>query len=234
MDVALLASLAVLALIDSTSFGTLLIPIWLMIHPGAVRPGKIMIFLGTVAAFYFAVGVAVALGAGALLPAITRVLDTRPAQWTLLVIGVALFFWSFRLGSHSGKGQAGAGGRLSRWRQRVLAEDGGTGALAGLALVAALIEVSTMLPYLGAIGLVTTAELPVPQIVLVMAGYCLVMIVPALVLMLLRLAGGRRLVPALTRISDWMTTSDTVAWVVGIAGFLLAREAAANLYLIGA
>ncbi|WP_430789215.1 GAP family protein [Actinoplanes sp. G11-F43] len=229
MDITLLASLAVLALIDSTSFGTLLIPIWLMIHPGPVRPGRIMIFLGTVAAFYFAVGVAVALGANALLPEITRILDTRAAQWTLLVIGVALFFWSFRLGR---KNRPGTEGRLARWRGRVMAEEGGAAALAGLALVAALIEVSTMLPYLGAIGLITAADLPVPMIALVMAGYCLVMILPALVLMGLRLAGGRRLVPVLTRISDWMTNSDTVSWIVGIAGFLLAREAAANLYLI--
>ncbi|SDT30171.1 GAP family protein [Actinoplanes derwentensis] len=229
MDVALLASLSVLALIDSTSFGTLLIPIWLMIHPGPVRPGRITIFLGTVAAFYFAVGVAVVLGAGALLPEINRILDTRPAQWTMLVIGVALFFGSFRMGR---KKNPGTEGRAARWRRRVLAEDGGTLALAGLALVAALIEVSTMLPYLGAIGLITTADLAVPPIVLLMAGYCLVMIVPALLLMVLRLAAGRRLVPALTRISDWMTNSDTLSWIVGIAGFLLAREAAVGLALI--
>lgn len=229
MDVTLAASLAVLALIDSTSFGTLLIPIWLMIHPGRVKPARIMTFLGTVAAFYFAVGVAVALGAGALLPRISRILGTTAAQWTLLVIGVALFFWSFRLGR---KSRPGTEGRLTRWRGRVLADDGGVLALAGLALLAALIEVSTMLPYLGAIGLVTTADLAVPEIAVVMAGYCLVMISPALLLMALRLAAGRRLVPVLTRISDWMTHSDTVAWIVGIAGFLLAREAAANLYLI--
>ncbi|HWS36627.1 MAG TPA: GAP family protein [Actinoplanes sp.] len=227
MNGTLLASLAALALIDSTSFGTLLIPIWLMIHPGPVRPGRILTFLGTVAAFYFAVGVAVALGAGALLPQISRLLGTRPAQWTLLVAGVALFFWSFRMGRRSPG--ASTEGRLPRWRRRVLAEDGGTLALAGLALVAALLEVSTMLPYLGAIGLITTAGLAAPEIALVMAGYCLVMIVPAVVLLALRLAGGRRLVPVLTRISEWMTHGDTVAWIVGIAGFLLAREAAFNL-----
>jgi hypothetical protein len=50
MDLALLGSLAVLALIDSTSFGTLLIPIWLMMSPFGVRPGRILQFLGTVAA----------------------------------------------------------------------------------------------------------------------------------------------------------------------------------------
>lgn len=75
MDLALFGSLAVLALIDSTSFGTLLIPIWLLLHPGRIRSGRILVFLFTVAAFYFAVGVAVVLGADAFLPQIKAVLD---------------------------------------------------------------------------------------------------------------------------------------------------------------
>ena len=51
MEFALLGSLAVLALIDSTSFGTLLIPTWLLMHPGRVRAMRMLVFLGTVAAF---------------------------------------------------------------------------------------------------------------------------------------------------------------------------------------
>ncbi|MDI6102332.1 GAP family protein [Actinoplanes sp. NEAU-A12] len=230
MDVALLASLAVLALIDSTSFGTLLIPIWLLIHPGPVRPGRLLIFLGTVSAFYFAVGMAVALGAGAFLPEITAFLDTRTAQWAQLILGVALFFWSFRMGRKSKPAEEG---RLLRWRRRALADEGGAGSLAGLALAAAALEVTTMLPYLAAIGLITTAELPLATVTVTMAGYCLLMIAPALVLLAARLAAGKRLVPALTRISEWMTNSETLAWVVGIVGFLLARDAAARLALIG-
>jgi hypothetical protein len=231
MDFALLGSLAVLALIDSTSFGTLLIPVWLLIHPGPVRAVRMLVFLGTVAMFYFVVGLAVALGADAFLPQINSVLDTRPAQWTQLVLGVALFFLSFRL---ERKKKDPGSGRLERWRQRVLADDGGVGPLAGLALTAAAAEVSTMLPYLAAIGLLTTAALPAPTVVLVMAGYCVVMILPALVLLAVRLASGRRIVPVLTRLSDWMARSNALAWIVGIVGFLLARDAAVRLGLLGA
>ncbi|MBG0564343.1 GAP family protein [Actinoplanes aureus] len=229
MDLALLGSLAVLALIDSTSFGTLLIPIWLMLHPGRMRPGRILVFLGTVATFYFAVGVAVALGADAFLPQINRVLDTSIAMRIQLVIGVALFFWSFRLEQ---KNKTGSGsGRLLRWRERALSDEGGTGGLAALALAAAAAEVTTMLPYLAAIGLLTTAELPAAQVGLVMAGYCLLMIVPALLLLAVRLAAGDWVTKPLTRISDWMANSNTLAWIVGIVGFLLAYDAAARLGL---
>ncbi|MEU7904997.1 GAP family protein [Actinoplanes sp. NPDC049118] len=229
MDFALLGSLAALALIDSTSFGTLLIPVWLLLDAGPARTGRVSVFLGTVAAFYFAVGIAIALGAGAFLPRIGEVLDTRPAMWAQLVLGVALFFWSLRL--DRGKRPASGGGRLIRWRERALA-DGGVAGLAGLALAAAAAEVTTMLPYLAAIGLLTTSGLTAVQIAPVMAGYCLLMIVPALLLLAARLAAGDRVTPLLRRIGDWMVNSNAVAWIVGIVGFLLARDAAFRLGLM--
>ncbi|NUT33135.1 MAG: GAP family protein [Hamadaea sp.] len=259
MDLPLLGSLAVLALIDSTSFGTLLIPIWLLLHPGRIRPGRILVFLGTVAAFYFAVGVAIALGADAYLPQLRRILDTPAALWTQLVLGVALFFWSFRMdkkksaaGSSGGRppldldpaagrqpadagrtaGRPQQPSRMARWRERAMT-DGNAASLAGLALTAAAAEVTTMLPYLAAIGLLTTSALAAPQIALVMGGYCLLMIAPALVLLMLRLTAGHRIEPLLRRISDWMAKSNAVAWIVGIVGFLLARDAAVRLDLIG-
>jgi hypothetical protein len=229
MDLARLGSLVVLALIDSTSFGTLLIPIWLMLHPGPVRAGRLLAFLGTVAAFYFAVGVAVAAGADALLPNLATIVDSRPWLWIQLTIGVALFFLSFRMGRKKG---AGSGGRLNRWRERAMTT-GTMAGLIGLALTAVAIELGTMLPYLAAIGLVTTAALPAGQVVLIMAGYCLVMIIPALGLLVARLAVGHRIEPVLQRISRWLTNSDALAWVVGIVGFLLARDAAFRLGLLG-
>jgi hypothetical protein len=226
MDLALLGPLAVLALIDSTSFGTLLIPIWLLLDPGRVRSARILVFLGTVAAFYFALGVAVALGAGAFLPRLSRLLDTPPVVWGQLVLGVALFFWSFRLDrAHRPDG----GRRAGRWRERALASGSG---VAGLALTAAAAEVTTMLPYLAAIGLLTTADLPAAQVTLVMAGYCVLMTVPALVLLLARLAAGDRLTRPLTRFSDRMADSNALSWIVGIVGFLLASDAAGRLSLV--
>ncbi|GAA2700674.1 GAP family protein [Actinoplanes palleronii] len=225
MDLALLGSLAALALIDSTSFGTLLIPIWLLLNPGPVRAARLLIFLGTVAAFYFALGVAVALGADAFLPQLGRLLDSTPVLWGQLVTGVALFFWSFRLDR---KHRPAGGGRLLRWRERVLSERGG---VAGLGLAAAAAEVTTMLPYLAAIGLLTTAELPGGQVVAVMAGYCVLMTAPALVLLAARLAFGERLAGPLKRISDAMANSNTLSWIVGIVGFLLAYDAAGRLGL---
>ncbi len=230
MDLAFLGSLVVLALIDSTSFGTLLIPIWLLLHPGRVRVARMLVFLGTVAGFYFAVGIGLTLGLSAAMPQITAFLDTPGASWAQLVVGVALFFLSFRLGKNK---HGSSSGRIARWRERALGAEGGIVSLMGLALTAAVLEVGTMLPYLAAIGLITTAALTIGQNAVVLAGYCIVMVLPALVLMALRLTAGRRIEPLLTRISNWMSSSETLAWIVGIVGFLIARDAAVRLDLIG-
>jgi hypothetical protein len=230
MDLSLLGSLTALALIDSTSFGTLLIPIWLLMHPGRVRPGRVLAFLGTVAAFYLTIGLALALGADAVLPQLSRFLDARPVQWAQLVTGVALFFWSFRLDRRNRP--ANGDGRLARWRQRALADGPGAGPVVGLALTAAAVEVTTMLPYLAAIGLLSTSALPAAQVTVTMAGYCLVMIVPALVLLGVRLTAGEHVTPLLARMSDWIARSNALAWIVGIVGFLLARDAAVRLGLL--
>jgi hypothetical protein len=45
-----------LALLDSTSLGTLVVPLWLMLAPGRLHPGRNVPFLVTVAGFYLAHG----------------------------------------------------------------------------------------------------------------------------------------------------------------------------------
>lgn len=227
MTLDLLAPLGVLALIDSTSFGTLLIPIWFLLTPGRLRGGRILIFLGTVSVFYFAVGVLLVAGIDTFLGDLDALLDHPVAARIQLAVGAALLVWSFFIGKkRDGDGEA-RGGRLLRWRQRVMGDDGGLLALMGFALAAALLEVATMLPYLAATGLISATDLTWPERLLVLAAYCGVMILPALVLLALRL-GARRLVePLLLRIARWMEKSggEMTAWIVGIVGFLIARDA---------
>ncbi|WP_250445662.1 GAP family protein [Actinotalea sp. C106] len=241
MTFELLGPLAVLALIDSTSFGTLLIPLWLMLAPTGLRPGRVLAFLGTVAAFYLAVGVALLAGADAVLDGAQGVLETPGGSVAQLVIGAGLLVWSFFIGRKPAGGKAAGGeaasgpGRLMRWRERAMSGQGGGGALLALALGAAAAEVATMLPYLGAIGLLSTSGLGVVEQVGVLAAYCVVMVLPALVLLLARLVARRLVEAPLLRLQGWMerTGAETTAWVVGIVGFLLARDALGRLPDVG-
>ncbi|GAA4726000.1 Sap, sulfolipid-1-addressing protein [Promicromonospora umidemergens] len=262
---ALVGALAVLALIDSTSFGTLLIPVWLLMSPGRVRVGRMLVYLGSIAGFYALIGLAILLGAGALSDTLTTLSSTLPFLVVQLVIGVGLFAWSFKLepvggrkpvgtGAVTGAGAesgavaesgaaagAGAGasepaaraGRLGRWRERVLgSESGSRSALALLAVGAGLVEVATMLPYLAALGLIGTQGPGWPTSGLWILAYCLVMIAPALVLTAARVFAARLVERPLGRLDTWLTknAASTTAWVVGIVGFLVARDAIGRLW----
>jgi hypothetical protein len=57
------------------------------------------------------------------------------------------------------------------------------------------------------------------------------MVLPALVLLGLRLGAARWVQPLLVRVGAWLERSgaEATAWVVGIVGFLLARDALGRL-----
>lgn len=252
--------LVVLALIDSTSFGTLLVPVWLLLAPGRLRAGRVLAYLATVAGFYLVVGVVVMLGAGAFLDRFGAALDTRAATIVQLLLGIGLFALSFRFdGKRAARRRAESGGgpgRLSRWRERALgieaAAGGRVGAatgptagaatgttsrrtsvlpLVGLALGAASIEVATMLPYLAAIGIITTSDVAWPASAGVLAAYCVVMVAPALLLLLGRLVAARAVDPLLRRLDAWLTknAAEMTGWVLGVLGVLLALDAMGRL-----
>lgn len=225
--------LVALALVDSLSFGTLLIPIWLLLAPGRLRPSRVLIFLGTVAAFYFVLGLLLSAGA------VTFLADAEflASPWVgraQFVAGVALLVGSFFIGGKPQKdaeeATTASPGRLVRWRSRAMEQGGGPGALGSLialALTAAVLEVATMLPYLAAVGLLSGSELDSAGRAMALAAYCVVMVLPALVLLVARILARRLIEPLLGRLADWMTRegAETTAWIVGIVGFLIARDA---------
>ncbi|CAN5573927.1 hypothetical protein BH10ACT7_BH10ACT7_31600 [soil metagenome] len=150
-----------------------------------------------------------------------------------LVLGAALLVGSFFIGRK--RDEPAEPGRLARWRERALGDGPAIGVVL-LALGAGVLEIATMFPYLGAIGLITAAALPVATNAGLLALYCLVMITPALVLLVVRIVARRTVEPALLRFSNWLqrTAGETTAWIVAIVGFLLARDAAQVLGLLDA
>ncbi len=224
MTIELVVTLGALALVDSTSFGTLGVPAYLLLAPDRSPAGRLLVYLATVATFYFGVGVALMLGLAAALAAFEEALYSRTAYWIQLVIGVGLFLLSFRFDSKRQREKEGP----SLGEPRL----GGPGAMVLLGLTAALLEVATMLPYLGAIGFMTGANLPAAQWVPLLAGYVLVMILPPLVLLGVKTVAASRLDPKLERLRDWMrrNSASALGWTLGIVGFLVARDAASRLF----
>jgi len=94
MTIALLGTLIGLALIDSTSIGTVGVPVMLTL---ARVPGRRqLVYLGTITLFYFLVGALVLVGLGSFLDAAGDALAGTTAQVVQLILGIAMFALSFR------------------------------------------------------------------------------------------------------------------------------------------
>ncbi len=108
-------SLALLALIDGLSVGTLLIPVFLLLHPGRVRPGRILLYLVTIAAFYLAVGLLFLWGLVNLVDVASDFLASPTGLVVRLLVGAALLITAFVMptGDKQSKGASDAAGTPS-------------------------------------------------------------------------------------------------------------------------
>lgn len=228
VDPALLA-LPALALVDSTSTGTLLLPAWMLLSR-SVRGRRVVLFLLTVMGLYWLVGLVLLSGGTAALAAV----QAGPAPSWLLVVqliaGVLLLVHA--LLPDRWRRRRRRPGRTAQLRDRLAGAGArGIGALVGLAVVAVGLELLTMLPYLGAIALLAASPLPALASGLVLLGYCGLMVLPGLLLVAARAAAAARVEPLLLRLEAWSrrVAGDAVLWVAGIAGFLLASAALRDL-----
>ena len=253
-DAPLAITLGVLALLDGLSVGTLLIPVFLLLAPGRVRSRRVLLYLVTIAAFYLAVGVLFMLGLVNLVDVAQELLSSTTGQIARLVIGGGLLVIAIFMGGSKPAAPPAASGassppaeavpaasatatasatetRLTRRRDRLLSPDASGGAVRAVAIGAGLVEVATMLPYLVAMGMLAEAPLAMPVRFAALAGYCAVMIVPALVLLLLRIVAAPLVERPLARLAAWMERAgrENTAWIIGIVGFLIARAAANEL-----
>lgn len=238
MNIELLAPLVLLALIDSTSFGTLLIPLWLMLAPGRPHPGRILLFLGTVAAFYLLLGIALLLGASMLLDTLQETGSSQPLRIAQLVVGIGLMVLGVLMEPWTKAGKerrvARRAEKLARsgpslqMRMRGHATDASApvGAVFVLALTAAVIEAASMIPYLAAIGFLTASELSLVGRGAVLFGYCLVMIAPALLLLAARLLLHDYVAPILTKLEAFLSrnANEAMAWVIFLVGLYMVGD----------
>lgn len=239
MELPAVLGLVVLALIDSTSIGTLIIPLFLVLRPGW-RARLVLIYLATITVFYFAVGIVLMAGALAVLPAVRSVIAHPAVGWVQLVLGLVLVALSFLIAPKAARNRAIKAGRpietTPRWQRRLDAAAASPAGMISLALGAGLAELATMLPYLAAIAIISSFGLPALGSGLLLAGYTLVMVLPGLALILVRLAAGRRVNGALDRFGAWAArhTGGSLSWLVAILGVLIAWDAVNRLGLIGA
>lgn len=246
---ALLGTLALLALVDATSMGTLVIPLWLLLAARRPPVARLLLYLGVVVGLYFLIGLAVLLGAGFLLDQVRGALDSSAGYVVQVAVGVLLVVVSYlvepadggaarraRAAARAGETDMGRGAdappagspRAHEWRSRIMASPW---SVVGVAVACVGLEVATMLPYLGAIGLISAHAPHLPAAAGLLAAYCCLMVVPALGLLVLRLVAAERVERPLRRLEAWAVRSGSsaMAWILGIVGLVLAIQGIGEL-----
>ncbi len=240
----LLSTLVVLALIDSTSFGTLLIPVWLLMTSARVSIGSFFVYLSTVAGLYFLAGLIIMFSADTILKKYNYVIESNAFLYGQIALGIVLMVISQLMDTKKARARAAeraerGEGRILKWRNRIMGDSisnrGSVAMLIGLALTAVVVELGTMLPYLAAIGLIASEGPSWPMSGLLLFGYCIVMVLPALILLMGRLVAYRVLKEPLVRLDKWLVkhAQSTTAWIIGIVGFLLTVNAVYDAGWVG-
>lgn len=238
MDLITIAALAGLALVDSTSVGTLVLPLLMLVAP-RVDPKRYGVFLATVAGFYAVVGIELVLGAGAVATVLRDAGDLTWLRWVQLVLGLGLFAFGVAgdklLAWVRPKRDGEAPKRTDVWGARLIGAQAPYSVVVTIALAAALVEVASMLPFLAAVGIVTAADLPAAASVGVVVAYSAVMVLPAVLLLGVRLGLAGRIEGALARFSAWLAklTEGAIYWVCAIVGFVVAGDAFGALQAAG-
>ncbi|MFD1824152.1 MULTISPECIES: GAP family protein [Mumia] len=224
MTLSLAGFLLVMALVDGTSIGTLVIPIWLVLVTRRGELGRVLAYLLTIAAFYLVLGLALAAGAYAVGPAIVDALDSVVGDVVVIAAGALLVWLSYRVDPKA-KAKRGEDPESTarRWHERIAAALGTRRGIVVLALAAGAVEAASMLPYLAAIGALTAADLGAATTIATLVVYCLVMITPALVILALRIVAARWVDAPLRRFGTWAErgAGSATAWLLGIIGVLL-------------
>ena len=194
--------------------------------------------LVTVATFYLLLGIALLLGASTLFDTLQAMESSKPLLIAQLIVGVGLMTLSMLMEPWT---KAGKERRLARraeklarsgpsvhmrMRERAIDASAPVGAVIVLALMAGIIEAASMIPYLAAIGILTTSELSLAGRGAVLVGYCLVMIAPALLLLAARLSLHDNIAPALKRLEAFLSrhANEAMAWVMFLLGLYLASK----------
>jgi cytochrome c biogenesis protein CcdA len=201
-----------LAIIDSLNPSALAMTLYLLTTKGPVS--KVASYLAGVFGAYLTTGVLLMLGLGTALAALGEAAEHPVVYAAQGVLGAGLLIYAIRAPN---KNKAPA-----EWAPRSL----GLGALFLLGITITAVEFSTALPYLGAIGLLTNADLAVSQWLPILIAYNVIFVLPPLALLLAYVAYGDRLQARFARYREKLHQGSREAWlwVLGIVGFFLLAD----------
>lgn len=210
MSAELLIIVGGLALLDMISPATLGVTVYLLLTEKERLRSRLMIYLFTVAVFYFLVGIFFMLGLNVVITAFSSILQNRIVSWTMLIIGGGLFLASFYYPKSK---QSDIPRPNSKSKASMIT----------LGFTTSLIEVGSAFPYFAAIGLMSTSNLTVYQWLPTLAVYNFIMVLPPLIMLTLHLLLGRVMQRPLERLRIKLSkySGSAISWIMCIVGLIL-------------
>jgi cytochrome c biogenesis protein CcdA len=203
-----------LAIIDSVNPSALVVTIYLLVT--RARVSRILVYLATVFTVYLSIGVALMLGLETLLGDRREILEGPVAHAVQGLIGAALLAFAILTPSSQ-----------SHVREARAPSSQNLGAMVLLGVTITVLEFPTALPYLAAIGIMTSAELSPAQWAPVLVIYNLIFVSPPLALAAVYRFLSSRLRERITEIQEWVQghVAHAWLWIMGIVGFYLLADA---------
>ncbi|MEO4053767.1 GAP family protein [Solibacillus sp. CAU 1738] len=210
MSIELLLTVGGLALLDTLSPATLGVTVYLLLTERKRLSSSLMIYLLTVAAFYFGVGVSLMFGLDVIMTSFSSIFQNRIVSWVMLIIGGILFIASFYFPT-------------SKTSDFPKPKSKSKASMVALGFTTSLIEAGTAFPYFAAIGLMTTSNLALFQWLPILASYNFIMVLPPLIMFTLHLLLGRVMQRPLEmlRIRLSMNSGSAISWIMCIVGLIL-------------
>jgi cytochrome c biogenesis protein CcdA len=205
----LLVSVFGLALLDSINPSALAVTLYLLVSERSYAP-RVLTYVAAVFVTYLAAGVLLLLG----LDTVWGYVDGPVAYAVQGIVGAVLLIYGIFAPSEKGEAKT----RVPSSR--------GFAAIFLLGVTVTAIEFSTAFPYLGAIALLTRADLAVEGWLPVLVAYNLLFVLPPLLLLASYRSFGPRLRGLFDRYRGRLQggSRSTMLWIAGIAGFLLLAD----------
>lgn len=224
----LLGPLLGLAVVDSLNPSALMVTLVLVVgrlgHPRAIL-ASVAAYAAGIATAMMAVGVALMLGLRIVLDQLVARIPEHTLDLTQFGIGVVLLVVGAALPT-----------KPKRARRRADTDtDRSPWGLFVLGLGVTVVELSTALPYLAAVGLLTHARVGPIVWLPALAGYAPVTVLPPLLVMLAAIIAGHRIGPWAQRNAERLRNAGRglVLTIIFLVGLVLAADAAAQLNYFG-
>jgi len=203
-----------LAVLDSVNPSALIVTIYMLTQPDSRI--RIPVYIIGIFVFYFCTGVLLLLGLDVLLSLFGELLD-HPTTYALQgILGIGMLIYAVAADNKY---------EVDHTTQIPGAPSLAAVFLLGITITA--VEFTTAVPYLGAIGLMTTADLPFPQALTLLLVYNCIFVLPPLFLFIVASLFNRKLDTTLERLKGRLQKGahEAFLWIIGIIGFFLLMDA---------